>query len=242
MADGDRNKTIKLSKGGGKAGAPPAGGGSAAETRKHADPPPPKPSGSGDQAKTQAFRAGSGAGSGNDANAPATPSPAPSPVPAASAPEPDNQTRVYRPGAPSAGAAEVNESPAPASDPQAEEDRISNPVVGWLVVVSGPGSGGYRGIFDGRNRIGRAASADIPLDFGDTGISKEQAIIHYDPKDRKFLFIPQLDVENFTYVNQEKPTAPVELKALDEIEMAATTLRFVPLCGPKFNWSDLDKK
>ncbi|GAB4230023.1 MAG: hypothetical protein Kow0032_11600 [Methyloligellaceae bacterium] len=80
-----------------------------------------------------------------------------------------------------------------------------------------------------------------PLDFGDPGISKEQAIIHYDPKDRKFLFIPQLDVENFSYVNQEKPTAPVELKALDEIEMAATTLRFVPLCGPKFDWSDLGK-
>jgi len=234
MADGDRNKTIKLSKGGGKADTPPAGGGSAAETRKHNDPPPPKPSGSGDQAKTQVFRAGSG----GDANAPATPPPAP----AASASGPDNQTRVYRPGAPSAGVAQGNESPAPADDQQAEAERISSPVVGWLVVVSGPGAGGYRGIFDGRNRIGRVSSADIPLDFGDTGISKDQAIIHYDPKDRKFLFIPQLDVENFTYVNQEKPTAPVELKALDEIEMAATTLRFVPLCGPKFDWSDLDKK
>ncbi|RME94752.1 MAG: FHA domain-containing protein [Alphaproteobacteria bacterium] len=134
-----------------------------------------------------------------------------------------------------------DDPPGEAAAPQAESQRVNSLVVGWLVVVSGPGAAAYRGIFDGRNRIGRTPQADIPLDFGDPGISKEQAIIHYDPKDRKFLFIPQLDVENFSYVNQEKPTAPVELKALDEIEMAATTLRFVPLCGPKFDWSDLGK-
>lgn len=127
-------------------------------------------------------------------------------------------------------------------DAQAEPAQTgqvpNNPVVGWLVVVGGPGYGGFRPIFEGRNKIGRLSSLDIPLDFGDNGISKQQAIIHYDPRDRKFLFIPELDVENFAYINDAKPTTPMELSASDLVEIAATKLRFVPLCGEDFDWSE----
>lgn len=56
-----------------------------------------------------------------------------------------------------------------------------DPVVGWLVVVGGPGIGSYRPVFEGNNTIGRSTSNRIPIDFGDDAISgEEQAYIRYD--------------------------------------------------------------
>ena len=60
-------------------------------------------------------------------------------------------------------------------------DFEQDPVVGWLVVVGGPGIGSYRPIFEGNNTLGRSPSNRIPIDFGDDAISSdEQAYIRYD--------------------------------------------------------------
>ena len=68
-----------------------------------------------------------------------------------------------------------------------------DPVVGWLVVVGGPGIGQYRPIFEGNNTIGRSTKNRIAIDFGDDAISsEEQAYIRYDSSDRSFLFVPNL--------------------------------------------------
>lgn len=257
MADGDQKKTVILRKSDEKdplredkrarESAPP--------THKQGQPtPPPRPAPpapapAGDDGKTQIIGGGGRPDAGAD-RLQARPQPAPPSPPVRETPvrgeDDGSRTRVFRPEDRAQFSekaekedASMREQPVMEQD---EQGRITNPVVGWLVVVAGPGAGGYRAIFDGRNRIGRTASADVPLDFGDPGISREQATIHYDPKDRSFLFIPQLDVENFTYINQAKAIAATELKPLDEIEIAATTLRFVPLCGPQFDWSDLSKK
>jgi hypothetical protein len=115
-----------------------------------------------------------------------------------------------------------------------------DPVVGWLVIVGGPGLGTYRPVFEGNNTIGRAPSNRIPLDFGDEAISaEEQAYLRYDSADRTFLFVPNLSKTNVVQVNSKKPTSAVELAAMDVIVMGRTQLVFAPFCGPDFDWSEI---
>lgn len=116
----------------------------------------------------------------------------------------------------------------------------TDPVVGWLVIVGGPGIGQYRPIFEGNNTIGRSGGNRIPVDFGDDAISSdEQAYIRYDSSDRSFLFVPNLAKTNVVSVNERRPTSAVDLQAMDVITMGRTQLVFVPFCGPEFDWSAL---
>lgn len=122
----------------------------------------------------------------------------------------------------------------------AREGFTQDPVVGWLVIIGGPGLGSYRPIFEGNNAIGRAGSQRIPLDFGDTSISgEEQAYIRYDSVDRAFLFVPNLAKANVVAVNNKRPTGAVKLELMDVISVGRTQLAFVPFCGEEFDWSEL---
>lgn len=117
-----------------------------------------------------------------------------------------------------------------------------DPVVGFLVVVGGPGLGAYRPIFEGNNTVGRAASNRISLDFGDETISSEaQAYVRYDSNDRSFLFVPNLAKTNVVSVNEKRPTAAVELKAMDVITLGRTQVAFVPFCGSEFDWAEISE-
>ena len=115
-----------------------------------------------------------------------------------------------------------------------------DPVVGWLVVVGGPGLGNYRPVFEGNNTVGRDPSQRIAIDFGDDAISsKEQAFIRYDSAERSFLFVPNLSKTNIVSVNDKRPTGAVSLTNMDVITIGRTQLVFVPFCGPDFDWSEL---
>lgn len=117
-----------------------------------------------------------------------------------------------------------------------------DPVVGWLVVVGGPGLGSFRPIFEGNNSVGRGSGQRIPLDFGDEAISnEEQAYIRYDSVDRKFLLVPNMAKTNIVAVNDQKPTSAVLLSAMDLITMGRTQLCFVPFCGAEFDWAELSE-
>lgn len=118
-----------------------------------------------------------------------------------------------------------------------------DPVVGWLVVVGGPGIGQFRPIFEGNNSVGRASSNRIAIDFGDDAISaEEQAYIRYDSAERSFLFVPNLAKTNVVSVNEKRPTSAVELAQMDVITMGRTQLVFVPFCGPDFDWAALQEQ
>ncbi|NJM34953.1 MAG: FHA domain-containing protein [Rhodomicrobium sp.] len=115
------------------------------------------------------------------------------------------------------------------------------PVVGWLVVVSGPGKGLARPVYYGNNAIGRDSGQRIPLNFGDDAISSaEQAYIRYDSEDRRFLLMPNLAKSNLIAVNGGRPMEPVVLSRGDIIGMGQTQMMFVPLCGPEFDWADVE--
>jgi hypothetical protein len=112
-------------------------------------------------------------------------------------------------------------------------------VVGWLVVLAGPGRGNFRPIYSGANPIG-SASGRIVINFGDDSISREkQAYLVYDPGKRQFTLVPNLEKPNLVSVNESALLSNGELKAHDKIKMGNTTLLFVPLCGPDFDWADV---
>jgi hypothetical protein len=120
------------------------------------------------------------------------------------------------------------------------DDFHQDPVVGWLVVVGGPGLGAFRPVYEGNNTIGRARTQRVPIDFGDNMISaEEQAYIRYDSVDRSFLLVPNLTKTNVVAVNNTRPTGAVKLEAMDMITMGRTQLAFVPFCGEDFDWSEL---
>lgn len=113
-----------------------------------------------------------------------------------------------------------------------------DPVVGWLVVMKGPGRGRFRPIFYGQNSIGRAPEQRISIDFGDGGISREDhAYVAYDEIQRKF-FVRDNGKANLVRCNGAPVMMPTEIKSGDLISIGATTLRFVPFCGPEFDWLD----
>ena len=117
-----------------------------------------------------------------------------------------------------------------------------DPVVGFLVVVGGPGLGSFRPVFEVNNTLGRSATNRVPLDFGDDTISSEaQAYVRYDSNDRSFLFVPNLAKTNVVSVNDKKPTGAVELKPMDVITLGRTQVAFVAFCGAEFDWSEISE-
>jgi hypothetical protein len=162
--------------------------------------------------------------------------------------EAEPTTRVVRGGARPAAAAA-----APATGPVktqvvrgapkvARGGFHQDPVVGWLVVVGGPGLGAFRPIYEGNNAVGRGANQRIPIDFGDNTISsEEQAYIRYDSMDRSFLLVPNLAKTNVVAVNNRKPTGAIKLELMDVITIGRTQLAFVPFCGEDFDWSELSE-
>ena len=117
-----------------------------------------------------------------------------------------------------------------------------DPVVGFLIIVGGPGLGAFRPVFEGNNTVGRSADNRVPLDFGDDTISSEaQAYIRYDSNDRSFLFVPNLAKTNVVSVNDKRPTGAISLKAMDVITFGRTQVAFVPFCGAEFDWSEISE-
>jgi hypothetical protein len=136
-------------------------------------------------------------------------------------------------------------TPAPRPEPARDADATRmvgkdvpcpDPVVGWLVVTTGPGRGRALQIAPGANTIGRGANQNVCLNFGDEQISRERhAVVIYDPPARKF-YLQSGDARGLTYLEDKIVLAPVELEDRSTITIGETRLRFVAFCGPEFDW------
>lgn len=141
-------------------------------------------------------------------------------------------TQVYRPQRP------ATDTDAPAEAELQEDGTVTDPVVGWLVVIEGPGRGAALPVGYGNNRLGRAPGEQICLDYGDEQISRENhAVVTYDGRHRKF-YVQQGGGRNLTHVDDELVMVPVEVKGGETISLGRTKLRFVPFCGADFDWQD----
>ena len=151
-----------------------------------------------------------------------------------------------RPGAPRGGGGLIGGDPqtiiaggltqSPAADRPA---AMHDPVVGWLVVIEGPGKGSAVQIGNGQNTIGREESR-IRLDFGDPQISRtDHAVISYDPRANQF-YIGQGQGVNLVYLEEKPVLTPTLLENGSRISIGGTTLRFVAFCDDGFRWRDAD--
>ena len=125
---------------------------------------------------------------------------------------------------------------------RAPQDEADDPVTGWLVVVAGPGKGRSLTLGAGRNEIGRGASANVKLDFGDREVSRDaHAYITYDDEARLW-YVQQGGGRNLVRLAGRPVLEPIPLQAHAEIRIGRTHLVFVPFCGEDFDWEDLGKQ
>ena len=131
----------------------------------------------------------------------------------------------------------VEQPPEPAGSAEGRRHESDNPVVGWLVVVDGPGMGAEIELGNGQNALGRGEDARARIDFGDPEISRAaHAIVAYDWKNNRF-HLQQGTGTNLTYMNGQQLLEPVELVPGSEFTVGNTTLRFVPFCDESFTWA-----
>ena len=115
---------------------------------------------------------------------------------------------------------------------------MSDPPVGWLVIVGGPGKGRVATLKGGVNFIGRGRENRVALGYGDMRISESRhCSIVYDDENRAF-HIQHVDGKNLTYVDNEPVLSPRLLDAFARVRMGDTVLYFVPFCGPGFSWTE----
>lgn len=124
---------------------------------------------------------------------------------------------------------------APTPQP-VETDASAGLVVGWLVVIEGPGQGMDFRLRGGRNDIGSAAQSAVALTEDPVISSHEHAFILYDGRSNGFALQPGAG-RGLCYRNGELAAATVPLRAGDKILIGATTLLFVPLAGDSFRWA-----
>jgi FHA domain len=115
---------------------------------------------------------------------------------------------------------------------------VDDPVVGWLVVERGPGKGSAMAVGMGMNSVGRGSDQRISIKFGDNTISSNKHFfVSYDPRSREF-GVHRGDGANLTYLNGEPIYGSERLSSFAQIEVGATTLRFIALCGDEFSWDE----
>jgi hypothetical protein len=126
----------------------------------------------------------------------------------------------------------------PVSRKKEGPEMAEDPVVGWLVVIDGPGRGQARAVGYGMNSIGRGPTERISLEFGDAQMSRtSHAVLTYDPRSRKF-YLQHGGGRNLTYLGDQAVLTPTEISTGTDITIGATKLRFIGLCGPEFDWQD----
>ncbi len=128
---------------------------------------------------------------------------------------------------------EETSSPAKTS-----QDIVSDPVVGWIVIIDGPGKGTGLQLGSGQNTVARGERARVRIDFGDQEISREShTIITYDPRHNKYYIQPGMGT-NLTYLKNEPVLSPTQLTSGSQFVIGSTTLRFIALCDETFTWSE----
>ncbi len=110
-----------------------------------------------------------------------------------------------------------------------------DPVVGWLVCISGSEKGKDYRIHADNNFIGRNPKMDICIEGDDTISRENHAVISYDTVDGIYYFSPG-DGRSIVRYNGKAIFQTTELQSHDHIIIGKTELVFVPFCNDKFSW------
>jgi hypothetical protein len=116
------------------------------------------------------------------------------------------------------------------------------PVIGWLVVVKGPGRGRDFRLVPGNNYIGRDRGMQVCLEFGqnsDQTVSRENhAVIVHDSVDNATFVNNCNKSDNLPRLNGKRISSETELKQGDILLLGNTELMYIPLCGQDFAWEN----
>ena len=113
-----------------------------------------------------------------------------------------------------------------------------DPVVGWLVALTGEEKGKDYRIHMENNYIGRDSKMDICIPV-DRAVSKENhASVAFDARTKKFYLTP-CNARNIIHVNEEAVFSTTELKPYDIIELGVTKFVFVPFCEGDIDWEQV---
>jgi hypothetical protein len=126
--------------------------------------------------------------------------------------------------------------PAPGRESRTSSAAEVDPVVGWLVAVEGPAMGRDFRIRWGNNTLGRSPSQAICVAEDEKIHGEEHAFLVYDPKSNRFI-LRAGSKRGLVYVNENLLVEPVPLEPYSVIQLGASKLVFVPLCGDGFQWS-----
>lgn len=157
-------------------------------------------------------------------------------------PEPETPT-LPMPGMPGLSLPDVPFTPqSPLPEPHSSFSQESTgglgPVVGWLVILSGPGRGRSLELGYGRNSIGRGRENEVCLPYGDRGISElAHAFVAYDYIGRK-AYLADGNSRNLVYLNGAPSFGTVEIQSGCVIGLGGTKLMFVAFCSREFDWKD----
>jgi len=111
-----------------------------------------------------------------------------------------------------------------------------DPVVGWLVCIKGVNKGRDYRLKSDVNKVGRATSMDVCIEGDETVTRDTHFQVAYSPRNKHFSVVPG-DGRSLVYLNGEDVLQAMRLKAYDRIEVGDTTLLFLPLCSPDFDWA-----
>ena len=115
------------------------------------------------------------------------------------------------------------------------------PVTGWLVVLDGPTRGQDLRLGEGRNFLGVDAAGDPAVLDANSPLAVRRGIVVYDPQDNNWCALPGSSNELCT-LNGKSLIEKMPLTAGDTFAVGGAQLRFVPLCGPEFNWNAAPKE
>lgn len=110
-----------------------------------------------------------------------------------------------------------------------------DPVVGWLVCVSGVNRGRDYRLRSGFNKVGRATNMDVCIENDSTVTRDTHCQITYSPRGKTYSIVPD-NGRNFVYVNGQEVLTAMALQAMDRIEIGTGFFVFQPLCCDEFDW------
>ena len=112
------------------------------------------------------------------------------------------------------------------------------PVAGWL---DGPARGQDLRLGEGRNFLGVDAAGNPAVLDANSPLAVRRGIVVYDPQDNNWCALPGSSNELCT-LNGKSLIEKMPLTAEDTFAVGGAQLRFVPLCGPEFNWNAAPKE
>lgn len=118
---------------------------------------------------------------------------------------------------------------------EAPANKVFNPVVGWLISMSGADKGRDFRLLVGKNTIGRGRDENVFLS-GDEKISRDHATIYYYPKVNEF-YIEDHSTHG-TYLNSKPIIQRTLINTMDRIEIGDTVLILKSLCDSGFIWDE----